>query len=100
MTVDGQVSRSPARAVRVQEEKRRSTFWPVLFILTLALPVSYYVAAMRLSPYRLVLLVMLVPCLIQWASGKAGKIRSFDIFLLLYVVWCAISMFVTILLLR
>ena len=43
-----------------------------------------------MSVYRIVLLLMLLPCLIMWMTGKAGRMRIADIALLLYsVLGCA-----------
>ncbi|MCV9967047.1 O-antigen ligase domain-containing protein [Pararhizobium sp. BT-229] len=37
---------------------------------------------------------MVVPCLFLWLTGKAGRIRVADITLLLYCLWCALSLMV------
>jgi O-Antigen ligase len=72
----------------------KSNFWPTLFIVSLALPMSYYIGPLRLSVYRIILAAVLVPCLIKWLSGSAGKIRSYDVYLMLYVAWAVLSLFV------
>jgi hypothetical protein len=38
-----------------------------------------------------VLIVMIIPCLVRLASGKAGRIRTVDIALLLFSFWAALS---------
>lgn len=69
--------------------------WPVtIFLIALVVPWVIYVGTLRLSVYRGVLLVMLLPCLAMWVTGKAGRIRVADIALLLYSFWCAISLIV------
>ncbi|MBP1862326.1 O-antigen ligase family protein [Rhizobium herbae] len=49
---------------------------------------------MLLLPYRLVLLAGFLPCMFLWLAGKAGRIRASDILILLYCLWCTISLFV------
>jgi hypothetical protein len=61
-----------------------------VFIFTLALPMNFFIGSIRLSPYRLVLIATLIPCLIAWLSGSVGRIRSPDIFMLLAAAWGAI----------
>ena len=47
-----------------------------------------------MSLYRIVLLVMVLPCLGMWMAGKAGRIRTADIALLLFSFWCTLSLIV------
>ena len=47
-----------------------------------------------MSVYRIVLLVMVLPCLGMWMAGKAGRIRTADIALLLFWFWCTLSLIV------
>ena len=47
-----------------------------------------------MSVYRIVLAVMILPCLKLWVSGKAGRIRTADVAVLLYCFWCMLSYFV------
>ncbi|MCB8818941.1 O-antigen ligase family protein [Microvirga rosea] len=69
--------------------------WPVvLFLVSLIIPWIITVGTARLSVYRLILLAMLIPSLFMWITGKAGKIRTPDIALLSYAIWCALSLFV------
>ncbi|MEM9012544.1 MAG: hypothetical protein AAGE18_15055 [Pseudomonadota bacterium] len=65
---------------------------PVLFFLiTLIIPFIISLGPLRLSVYRIILLVMIVPMLVAWLSGKAGRIRLPDIFFLLLCAWAALS---------
>ena len=43
---------------------------------------------------RVVLVVMILPCLAKWLGGGAGRIRAADIALLLFCLWSALSLFV------
>ena len=70
---------------------RRLTLLIPLFIFALALPIIFFVGPLRFSPYRIVLLLLFVPCLVAWLTGAAGKIRPPDIFMLMYSLWAAFS---------
>src|SRR5690606_36984491 len=54
-------------------------------------PWLFSIGPFSLSLYRTVLLVMVVPCMVKWISGKAGPIRLPDIAFILFVCWCAIA---------
>jgi len=94
---------SSMRAVGPQSDRRQtngqaataasgSLKWPVfLFLISLAIPWIIAIGPLRLSAYRLVLIAMIVPCLAMWMSGKAGRIRLPDIALVVYCLWCFIS---------
>jgi len=69
--------------------------WPVfLLLIALIVPWEFSVGPLRLSLYRFVLLVMFLPCLFLWATGRAGRIRIPDILLILYSFWCALGLVV------
>jgi hypothetical protein len=72
--------------------ERKKTSWPVfLFLTALVVPWVIPIGTLRMSVYRIVLLVMVLPCLKLWISGKAGRIRIADVAVLLYWFWCASS---------
>jgi len=56
----------------------------------LAVPVIFYIGPTRLSPYRVVLVVTFIPCLIAWLSGSVGRTRLPDILMLLAATWGAV----------
>jgi len=56
----------------------------------LALPFFFYIGPTRMSPYRLVLVVTFIPCLMAWLSGSVGRIRLPDILMLLAAAWGAV----------
>ena len=75
--------------------KERKLPWPVfLFLLALVVPWLIYIGPLRMSLYRIVLLVMILPCLGMWMTGKAGRIRTADIALLAFSFWCMLSFIV------
>ena len=58
-----------------------------LFLFSLILPWIISVGPLNLSVYRIVLLIMMIPCLVGWMRGQAGRIRAEDGFILLYCLW-------------
>jgi hypothetical protein len=63
----------------------------ILFIC-LVLPWQIYLGPLHLSPSRIWLTIMVVPCLYMWATGKAGRIRVPDVAILVFVLWAAIAL--------
>jgi O-antigen ligase len=87
-------SGSRARPERVGENVagRNKPAWPVvLFIVSLFIPWVLMIGPLNLSVTRFVLLAMLIPCLVKWASGGAGPWRTSDFLLLAYCAWCFLS---------
>ncbi|MET3898998.1 O-antigen ligase [Devosia sp. UYZn731] len=65
---------------------------PVLaFLVAMVIPWQFYIGPIHLSSTRAVLLVVLAPAIVKWASGKAGRIRLPDIAVLLFIGWCSIA---------
>src|SRR5260370_1466518 len=97
----GSISKASGRAVSWQPKigsrcaKRKKIHWPpFLFLLALVVPWLIFIGTLRLSVYRIVLLVMVWPCLGMWMAGKAGRIRTTDIAVLLFWFWCSLSIIV------
>ncbi|WP_211486655.1 hypothetical protein, partial [Corallococcus exiguus] len=65
-----------------------------LFCLSVLVPWTPQIAGVELSPYRIVLLVTIIPCLSMWIAGKAGRIRIADIALMGYAAWCFLSLLI------
>ena len=53
-----------------------------LFAMMLPTPVSLNLGGMRLSAYRVVLLILFLPMLFQLLSGRRGQVHLFDVLLL------------------
>lgn len=83
------------RALVSRRAKRKGVHWPVaLFLIAVVVPWVFYFGPLRMSAYRIVLLLMLLPCFAMWLSGKAGRMRIADFALLLYAAWAAVSLMV------
>lgn len=63
----------------------------VLFLIGLIIPSMIHLGSLRLSAYRVVLLLVTVPCLFMWVSGRAGRMRIPDFAILLFWGWSALS---------
>jgi hypothetical protein len=85
----------PSRLAQHRSKPRKRSRWPViLFLIGLIVPWAVFLGDLRLSVYRIVLLIVLIPCLGMWIAGKAGRIRLGDIALLLFALWCPLSLMV------
>jgi hypothetical protein len=83
---------SPWHTVPSNIVKSKQTTWPVfLFLVGVIVPWVIPIGPMRMSVYRIVLVMMILPCLKLWISGGAGRIRMTDICLILYCFWCMLS---------
>jgi hypothetical protein len=78
-----------AAAAQLTQSAKTSLLIPI-FVFSLALPFFFYLGPTRLSPYRLVLVVTFIPCLMAWLSGSVGRTRLPDILMLLAAIWGAI----------
>lgn len=67
--------------------------WAVVFLLaTWVMPFVIYAGPVRLSPYRIALLVLFVPCLVWLGQGRAGRMRLPDALLGLFCLWSIASL--------
>ena len=66
--------------------------WRVLFLFSLIIPWIIELGALRLSVSRFILIATILPCLVMWMSGKAGRIRTPDILVILFCLWCSVSL--------
>lgn len=71
--------------------KPTSIFIP-LFLISLAIPMFFFVGPLRLSPYRLFLLLGLVPAVIIWLTNKRYKKLPSDFLILFYPIWTTLSL--------
>lgn len=82
----------PVGPVREARAGRSSLPLPVAFLLLgLVVPFFIYIGPLRLTPYRILLLAMFLPCVFLWISGRAGRIRLADICVVVICVWSSLS---------
>ncbi|MDA9409915.1 hypothetical protein XH80_25175 [Bradyrhizobium sp. CCBAU 45384] len=75
-----------------QTERKRIHLPVALFLISLVVPWVIYFGPLRMSVYRFFLLAMFLPCMAMWLGGKAGRVRTSDLALLLYSFWAALSL--------
>lgn len=71
------------------------TPWPIgLFLLMLLLPneAGFRVGELQLFPYRLFLLISIVPCCLRLVSRRAGKVQAADILLVGFSIWMFVAL--------
>jgi len=77
---------------RAQAASGRVPRWPVvLFLISLILPFLFHIGPMLMSANRLVLAAMVLPCVGLWMRGRAGRVRTADIALLMMWGWITLS---------
>ena len=82
---------SPAAARVSRPATDRLPFPVVIFLFAIIVPLIVDLGTLRLSVYRLVLLLVFVPSLLIWISGRAGRIRWADLMVVLMVFWMGVS---------
>ena len=63
----------------------------LIFVMCLVPPSYFFLAGLRLSPTRLLLLIAFVPLLIKLLTGAAGRLRASDVLLMLFMVWMVVT---------
>lgn len=63
-----------------------------LYIVLLFIPLDIHLGPIRLSPYRIFLLLMVLPATLQWISGRLGRIMLPDLLFLFFVGWTALAL--------
>lgn len=64
----------------------------ILFILSVLPPSYFFIADLRVSFTRILLLVLFVPLLLRLLIGRAGPIRTIDIFMMLFMLWVVVTL--------
>lgn len=78
--------------VKAPAEKAAFPAITLMMLIVTVLPVSFYMGGVLLNPSRLLLMVLIFPALIRWASGKVGKPILPDYMFLGFGVWMLISL--------
>ena len=66
----------------------------VMFLLSLLVPMTFWVGPLLLKPYRFLLLILFLPLLIRLFIGRAGKVMIIDWLLLGATFWSALALIV------
>ncbi len=78
-------------STRAQIQTQRLSVLVPIFLISLVIPFIINIGPLRLSVYRIVLIIVFLPVLFAWLSGRAGRIRVADISLALLCTWSTIS---------
>ncbi len=65
----------------------------LILMMALVMPFFFFLGGLRLSTYRLYLLIFGAPIVIRWMQGAAGSIRAVDVLVILSAIWMMISLF-------
>ncbi|MFK7751019.1 MAG: O-antigen ligase family protein [Sedimentitalea sp.] len=90
-----EISIAKSATVRAGAKSAADTGLPivvVLFILTLVTPLIFSLGPVRLSTYRVLLLIFFFPSLYILFSGKVGKLRAPDYCVMLICFWSSVSL--------
>lgn len=89
------LGRRSGRAGRdAQTEDKGGGTIAILFMVLILIPINLNLGGLRLTPARIMLLVMLLPLLGMLFSGKAGPVRSFDLLFLFANFWALVALIV------
>lgn len=87
-------SRVNAASGELDATRQRLPLPVILLLVSLQIPWIINLGALRLTPYRLVLLILVPLLLVRWAKGGAGKVRLTDLALFGLCVWCTLAILV------
>jgi O-antigen ligase len=80
--------------LRTRRLSGKGHFLLVIFLVSLLIPLSINIGQLRLTPYRIVLLILFLPLLVQIFASKAGRVTTTDWLVILYGFWIFISLLV------
>ena len=63
----------------------------VIFFLSLQPPIYFFIGTMRLSPDRLLMLILFIPMVLKFLGGQAGRFQASDVLLILFSIWLTIT---------
>ena len=67
--------------------------WIVGFVIATAMPLTFRIAGAHLNVHRTMMLILIIPLLFRWVSGRApGKILLPDILIVLGVLWMLLAL--------
>lgn len=63
-----------------------------LLMISFTMPFFFSLGGLKLTGYRVVLIIFLVPAMIRWLNGSAGKIRGVDWLIIGFAFWSALTL--------
>jgi len=93
----GSTDRSGARAssqVQGMANQEKPSWLIPIFIFAMFTPNLFFIAGLRLSAYKIILLVMFIPVFYKWISVRTGGVKGVDFLIIGYAVWAYLGLFV------
>lgn len=79
---------------QAEDRVRASTKWAIaLFFVVIVIPGSFYMGV-RMTPYRLYLIVMAIPAVLRFRSDPTIRINAMDVLMTLAILWCLVALLV------
>jgi len=63
-----------------------------IFMMSLLPPAYFFIGSLRLSPDRLLMLILFVPMVLKFLTGQAGRVQTCDILIILFSLWMIITL--------
>ncbi|MDK1374014.1 MULTISPECIES: O-antigen ligase family protein [unclassified Sinorhizobium] len=84
--------RAPTLLVATAQPHGTKLPWPAtVFLVSLIVPSIVEVGPLSIAAYRAILMIALVPCVVTWLRGGAGRINAADIGVSLFCLWAWVS---------
>ena len=76
------------------DEKVARPIAVALLMISFVMPFFFSLGGLKLTGYRVVLIIFLLPAMIRWLNGSAGKIRGVDWLIVGFAFWSALSLII------
>lgn len=88
-------SRDRLRAAVAAGKTASSNALILIFLIGLIVPISFSFGPVRISVYRFVILLVFLPAVLAWISGRLGGVKTPDVFLLVAALWSMMALVIT-----
>ena len=73
-------------------DKTVSPIAVTLLLIAFVMPFYFFLGGLKLTGHRTILCIFLLPAIIGWLSGRAGKLRTVDFLIIGFAFWIGLSM--------
>lgn len=81
-----------AKSVTVVLARRWPPALVTLYLLAVLLPLTFRLGPLQMTSVRVLLLVIFFPLAWKLVSGRAGRLMSVDVFMVLHIVWATLAL--------
>lgn len=71
-----------------------NTLLITIYVILLFVPINIFIGPARLTPYRIFILILLVPALLKWLSGQLDGIKKPDIIFFFFASWTSLTLLI------